>query len=94
MSSERESAPRSSLCLRGPLRGLAETDLPRHEGDWLQRCGSADGSRKDKGMTDPKDMSDPQVRPPFWHHRYYYLALKIIVLLAAVLIALRIVGLW
>jgi hypothetical protein len=45
-------------------------------------------------MTDPKDMSDPEVRPPFWHHRYYYLALKIIVLLAGVLIALRIVGLW
>jgi hypothetical protein len=60
----------------------------------LQRRGWEDGSGKDKDMTDPKDMSDPQVRPPFWHHRYYYLALKIIVLLAGVLIALRIVGLW
>ena len=27
-------------------------------------------------MTDRKDMSDPSVRPPFWQHRYYYLALS------------------
>ena len=74
--------------------GLAATDLPRQKCYGLQRFGCADGSGKDKDMTDPKDMSDPQVRPPFWHHRYYYLALKIIVLLAGVLIALRIVGLW
>jgi hypothetical protein len=94
MSIERESATRSSRRLRGRAARAGSNRFARHEGDGLQRCGSADGSRKGKGMTDPKDMSDPQVRPPFWHHRYYYLALKIIVLLAAVLIALRIVGLW
>jgi hypothetical protein len=43
-------------------------------------------------MTDPKDMSDPRVRPPFWRHRYYYLGLKIAVLIFAVVIALRIFG--
>jgi hypothetical protein len=52
------------------------------------------GQSKVKAMTDEKDMSDPRVRPPFWQHRYYYLALKIIVLIAAVLIALKVVGLW
>lgn len=35
---------------------------------------------------------DPDVRPPFWKHRYYYLALKIIVLLCGVYFALRILG--
>jgi len=45
-------------------------------------------------MTERKDMSDPSVRPPFWRHRYYYLALKIIVLIAAVLIALKVIGVW
>jgi hypothetical protein len=45
-------------------------------------------------MTDPKPTDDAGVRPPFWQHRYYYLALKIIVLIAGVLIALRVVGLW
>ena len=45
-------------------------------------------------MTDRKDMGDPSVRPPFWRHRYYYLALKIIVLIAGVLIALKIIGVW
>jgi len=49
---------------------------------------------KVKGMRDEKDMSDPRVRPPFWQHRYYYLALKIIVLIAGVLIALKVIGLW
>ncbi len=44
-------------------------------------------------MTDPKNMSDPQVRPPFWRHRYYYLALKIVVLVVAAALALRVV-LW
>jgi hypothetical protein len=33
--------------------------------------------------------SDPNVRPPFWKHRYYYLALKVIVLLVALAFALR-----
>ena len=65
--------------------------LPRPAG-WQQRiCSSevlgcigtaARRQRKVKAMTDPKDMSDPSVRPPFWQHRYYYLALKIVVLLA------------
>ena len=35
---------------------------------------------------------DPDVRPPFWRHRYYYLALKIIVLVAAALVALRLIS--
>jgi hypothetical protein len=34
-------------------------------------------------------MPDPNARPPFWRHRYYYLALKIIVILCAVYLALR-----
>ena len=34
-------------------------------------------------MTSPLDPGDPQVRPPFWRHRYYYLALKVGVLVAA-----------
>jgi hypothetical protein len=33
--------------------------------------------------------SDPNARPPFWRHRYYYLALKLIVLVLAVGIAVR-----
>jgi hypothetical protein len=45
-------------------------------------------------MTDRKDMSDASVRPPFWRHRYYYLALKIIVLIAGALIALKVIGVW
>ncbi len=32
---------------------------------------------------------DPNARPPFWKHRYYYLAIKILVLLCAVYFALR-----
>jgi hypothetical protein len=51
------------------------------------------GSPGEIEMTDRKDMSDPAVRPPFWRHRYYYLALKVIVLIAAVLLALRLIGL-
>jgi hypothetical protein len=39
-------------------------------------------------MTTP----DPDVRPPFWQHRYYYLALKIIVLLVALALAVRFFG--
>ena len=35
---------------------------------------------------------DPNARPPFWEHRYYYLALKIIVILCAVYLALRLAG--
>ena len=45
-------------------------------------------------MTERKDMNDPSLRPPFWRHRYYYLALKIIVLIAGVLIALKVIGVW
>jgi hypothetical protein len=44
-------------------------------------------------MSNAPEPSDPQVRPPFWKHRYYYLALKIIVLAAAAVIALRLLGL-
>jgi hypothetical protein len=43
-------------------------------------------------MTSPIDPGDPDVRPPFWRHRYYYLALKIGVLLAAVAAALHVLG--
>jgi hypothetical protein len=45
-------------------------------------------------MTAAPEPSDPEVRPPFWRHRYYYLALKIAVLLAGVLVALRLLGYW
>jgi hypothetical protein len=45
-------------------------------------------------MTDRNDMGDPSVRPPFWRHRYYYLALKIVVLIAGVLMALKVIGAW
>ena len=34
---------------------------------------------------------DPNARPPFWRHRYYYLALKIVVLIVAAAIALRLI---
>ncbi len=34
---------------------------------------------------------DPNARPPFWRHRYYYLALKIVVLVLAAVIALRLI---
>ena len=40
------------------------------------------------------NQSDPNARPPFWRHRYYYLALKIVVLVAALAIALRLLGFW
>ena len=43
-------------------------------------------------MSNAPDPSDPEVRPPFWRHRYYYLALKIIVLVAALAVALRLLG--
>ncbi len=33
--------------------------------------------------------SDPNARPPFWRHRYYYLALKIVVLVLAAALAVR-----
>jgi hypothetical protein len=32
---------------------------------------------------------DPNARPPFWRHRYYYLALKIVVLVLAAALAVR-----
>jgi hypothetical protein len=34
---------------------------------------------------------DPNARPPFWRHRYYYLALKIVVLVLAVALAVRLI---
>ena len=39
------------------------------------------------------NLPDRHIRPPFWQHRYYYLALKIIVLIVAAALALRI-GTW
>jgi hypothetical protein len=35
---------------------------------------------------------DPNARPPFWRHRYYYLALKIIVLICAIYLAILLVA--
>ena len=35
---------------------------------------------------------DPDVRPPFWRHRYYYLALKILVLVLGAVVAVRLLG--
>ena len=43
-------------------------------------------------MTSPPGPDDPDVRPPFWRHRYYYLALKIVVLACAVYFAARVLG--
>ena len=43
-------------------------------------------------MSNAPGPTDPDVRPPFWRHRYYYLALKIIVLVCAVYFALRFLG--
>ena len=43
-------------------------------------------------MTSPIDPGDPDVRPPFWRHRYYYLSLKIIVLVCGAYVALRLLG--
>ena len=37
-------------------------------------------------------QQDPNARPPFYRHRYYYLAIKIIVLLCGVYLALRVFG--
>ena len=34
---------------------------------------------------------DPNARPPFWRHRYYDLALKIVVLVLAVALAVRLI---
>ena len=45
-------------------------------------------------MPSPLDPGNPDVRPPFWRHRYYYLALKIGVLLLAVVLALRLLRIW
>jgi hypothetical protein len=36
--------------------------------------------------------TDPNARPPFWRHRYYYTALKIIVLVCAIYLTLRLAG--
>jgi hypothetical protein len=35
---------------------------------------------------------DPNARPPFWKHRYYYLALKIVVLAVGILVAVRLLS--
>jgi len=37
--------------------------------------------------------ADPNARPPFWQHRYYYLTLKIVVLVIAAALAVRLLGL-
>ncbi|HEY5829192.1 MAG TPA: hypothetical protein VIV01_12585 [Hyphomicrobiaceae bacterium] len=38
--------------------------------------------------------TDPNERPPFWRHRYYYMALKIGVLVVGIVVALRLLGYW
>ena len=43
-------------------------------------------------MSNAPGPSDPDVRPPFWKHRYYYLGLQIIVLAWAVYFPLRVLG--
>jgi hypothetical protein len=46
-------------------------------------------------MSDVPGSSDPDVRPPFWRHRHYYMTLKIVVLAAAIFFAGRLLGyLW
>ena len=45
-------------------------------------------------MSNAPGPNDPRVRPPFWQHRYYYLALKILVLIVALGVALRLLGVW
>lgn len=36
--------------------------------------------------------ADPNARPPFWQHRYYYLAIKLLVLACAAYFAARLLG--
>jgi hypothetical protein len=38
------------------------------------------------------NQADPNAKPPFYRHRYYYLAIKIIVLVCAVYFAARLLG--
>ena len=46
-------------------------------------------------MSTPPDPDSPELRPPFWRHRYYYLALKYIVLFLAALVVVRLLrGFW
>lgn len=40
-------------------------------------------------MSKAPDPNSPDVRPPFWRHRYAYMFLKVAVLVAAVYIALQ-----
>jgi hypothetical protein len=47
------------------------------------------GQSQDVPMT---GTPDPNARPPFWRHRYYYAALKIIILVCAVYLTLRLAG--
>jgi hypothetical protein len=37
-------------------------------------------------------MTDPNARPPFRKHPYYYVALKVVVLVCAVYFAARLLG--
>jgi len=46
----------------------------------------------DLGITAMMKTPDPNARPPFWQHRYYYLALKMIVLACAAYVALSLAG--
>ena len=50
-------------------------------------CRRCAGLEEGEAMTSAPGPVDPDVRPPFWRHRYYYLALKIVVLACAVYFA-------
>jgi len=43
-------------------------------------------------MSTAPDPNSPDVRPPFWRHRYAYLFLKLAVLAAGLYIAVRLVS--
>jgi hypothetical protein len=46
-------------------------------------------------MSNAPDPNSPDVRPPFWRHRTYYLVLKLVVLAAAALLTLGVLrGFW
>jgi len=48
-------------------------------------------SRRSAIILSEKTMTEPDATPPFERHRIYYLILKIAVIIAAVLLALRLV---
>jgi hypothetical protein len=61
-------------------------------GDRTTRLVFSDPRGDNQPGSSPMTAPDPNARPPFWRHRYYYLALKIIVLLCAVYFTLQLAG--